>query len=303
MKKFLSLTALILALSILLCGCDLLNITDNGEPEKNPEVAYEVLNGNVPYFTEDEITDESFEHYSELDSLGRCGAVWACIGTDIMPPEGDERGDINHVNPSGWVQAKYDTSLVSGGYLYNRSHLIGWQLTDEDDNERNLITGTRYFNVEGMLPFENMVARYVKETGNHVMYRVTPDYKDNNLVATGVTMEAISVEDDGEGILFCVYVYNYQPGIIINYATGESRLDDGAVIPEDDTPAPAPDGGNDDNLDANDGTYVLNVSSMRFHKPNCSGVATMKEENKQTYTGSREDLITEGYEPCGTCKP
>ncbi len=301
MKRLLPLIALILSLSILLCGCDLFGTPDNGEPSENPTVAYEVLNNNVPYFTEDEITDESFEHYSELDSLGRCGVVMACIGPDLMPPEGDERGEINHVTPSGWVQAKYETSLVSGGYLYNRSHLIGWQLTDEDDNERNLITGTRYFNVEGMLPFENMVARYIKETDNHVMYRVTPDFKDNNLVATGITMEAMSVEDNGEGILFCVYVYNYQPGIIINYATGESRLEGSSEAPS--TPEQTPDGGEDDTVTPGEGTYVLNVSSMKFHDPDCSGVATMKEENKQIYNGSRQDLIDEGYSPCGTCKP
>ena len=149
----------------------------------------------------------------------------ACIGTDLMPADGEERGSISHVYPSGWEQNKYDTQLVEGGYLYNRSHLIGWQLTAENDNEKNLITGTRYFNVEGMLPFENMAADYLHEyEDNHVLYRVTPIYDGSNLLASGVLMEAYSLEDSGEGLTFCVYVYNVQPGIEIDYATGENQL-------------------------------------------------------------------------------
>lgn len=198
---------------------DTISVTDipayAGEP-------YVVLNNNVPYFTEEELTTESYEYYSELDALGRCGVTHACIGQDIMPTE--ERGSISHVNPTGWHTVKYD--VVSGKYLYNRSHLIGHQLTGEDANEKNLITGTRYFNVDGMLPFENMVADYVTETGNHVMYRVTPIFEGDNLLASGVQMEAKSVEDDGESILFNVYVYNVQPGVVIDYATGESWLSD-----------------------------------------------------------------------------
>ena len=143
------------------------------------------INEGQPGFTLDEITTTSYEHYSELDRLGRCGVVMACCGRDLMPA--GERGSISSVYPSGWKQAKYD--FVDGTYLYNRCHLIGWQLTAEDANERNLITGTRYINIEGMLPFENMVADYIKETGNHVMYRVTPIYEGNNLVASGVQME------------------------------------------------------------------------------------------------------------------
>ena len=184
--------------------------------------AYVVINDNQPEFTEADYTTESYEEYSPLDSLNRCGVAMACIGKDIMPTE--ERGSIGQVKPSGWQTVKYD--IVDGKYLYNRCHLIGYQLTGENANERNLITGTRYLNVEGMLPFENMVADYVKETGNHVLYRVTPVYDGDDLVARGVQMEAWSVEDSGEGICFHVYCYNNQPGIEIDYATGNSALSD-----------------------------------------------------------------------------
>ena len=193
--------------------------------------AYVQLNGGTPFFTEADYTTTAYENYSELDSLGRCGVVMACLGKETMPAEGEKRENINNVTPSGWVQKKYDDSLVSGGWLYNRCHLIGWQLSAENDNERNLITGTRYFNAgnseeQGMLFFENMVADYIKETGNHVIYRVTPVFEGNNLVASGILMEAYSVEDNGEGICFNVYFYNVQPGVEIDYATGESKLAD-----------------------------------------------------------------------------
>lgn len=183
--------------------------------------AYIEVNGNVPYFNDSELVTTSFENYSSLDSLGRCGIAYANICTEIMPTE--ERGSIGSVKPSGWGSVKYD--CVDGKYLYNRCHLIGFQLAGENANEKNLITGTRYLNVDGMLPFENMVADYVKETNNHVLYRVTPVYDGNNLVASGVLMEAKSVEDKGEGILFNVYCYNNQPGVSINYADGSSQLD------------------------------------------------------------------------------
>ena len=179
---------------------------------------YVIINGNIPFFTSEEITAEAFEYYSEQDELGRCGMVWACIGQEIMPTE--ERGSIGHVRPAGWHTVKYD--VVDGLYLYNRCHLIGYQLAGENDNINNLITGTRYLNVVGMLPFENQVANYVENTGNHVMYRVTPIYEGNNLLANGVLMEAYSVEDEGEGLCYNVFVYNVQPGIIIDYATGDS---------------------------------------------------------------------------------
>lgn len=241
---------------------------------------YVVINDNKPEFLEKEICKSSYESYSELDSLGRCGVAEACIGIDLMPTE--ERGAIGQVKPSGWKTIKYD--FVDGKYLYNRCHLIGYQLSGENADERNLITGTRYMNVQGMLPFENMVADYVKETGNHVMYRVTPVYDGENLVARGVHMEAYSVEDQGKGIEFNVYVYNNQPGVIIDYATGESKLDDSQPAEEI-------------------STYILNRNTQKFHEEDCKQADTIKESNKEVYQGSRENLINQGYSPCGECKP
>lgn len=181
---------------------------------------YVVLNNNEPNFTESDYTTDSFERYSELDSLGRAKVAYANIGVDLMPTE--ERGSIGQVKPSGWHLVKYD--IVNGKYLYNRCHLIGFQLTGENANEKNLITCTRQMNTVGMLEFENKVANYIKSTNNHVLYRVTPIYKDDNLLASGVVMEAYSVEDSGEGIKFNVFVYNVQDGIDIDYKTGDSKL-------------------------------------------------------------------------------
>jgi len=246
----------------------------SGEP-------YVALADNVPSFLPGEMTTSSYEVYSPLDGLGRCGAASACVGVDLMPTE--ERESIGQVKPSGWQTVKYD--CVDGKYLYNRCHLIGFQLTGENANKQNLITGTRYMNVDGMLPFENMVADYVKETGNHVLYRVTPIYDGDALVAGGVQMEALSVEDKGTGISFNVYVYNVQPGVEIDYATGESWLE-GESRPE-----------------APETAYVLNTSSKKFHLPACSGASSMKKENREEYSGSRESLIEQGYKPCGTCNP
>lgn len=250
---------------------------------------YVNLNGGEPQFTEEEITDKSYEFYSELDSLGRCGYTIACIGKDIMPTE--DRESISSVKPSGWINKAYDSSLVDGRYIYNRCHLIGFQLTGENANKQNLITGTRYMNVDGMLPFENMVADYVKETNNHVMYRVTPIYVGDNLVASGVQMEAFSVEDNGEGICFNVYVYNVQPGITINYATGDNWLT-GGEIPE-----------TEPETEAWDGKYILNINTKKIHKSTCSGAQDIKSENRQDYEGSLDELIADGYTGCGTCKP
>lgn len=180
--------------------------------------SYVIINNNVPDFDKRDYVSEGFEKYSKLDVLGRGGVAYANLCKETMPPEGDKRGDISKVKPTGWKQKKYD-----GEYLYNRCHLIGYQLSDEDDNELNLITGTRYFNVEGMLPFENKVAGYLKENrDNHVLYRVTPIYEGTNLLASGVQMEAYSIEDSGKGVSFNVYIYNVQPGIKIDYATGNS---------------------------------------------------------------------------------
>lgn len=242
--------------------------------------AYVTINGNQPTFTETDKTETSYEYYSELDALGRCGVAHANIGIDLMPTE--DRESIGHVKPTGWNTAKYD--VVDGKYLYNRCHLIGFQLTGENANKKNLITGTRYFNVDGMLPFENMVADYVKETENHVLFRVTPLYEGDNLVASGVQMEAWSVEDNGEGICFNVFVYNVQPGVTINYATGESSL-----TSEEKT--------------TGESSYILNISGKKFHMPECSAISNIKVENKERYDGNREELISQGYEPCGKCNP
>ncbi len=182
--------------------------------------SYVIVNDNIPYFKEEEYTTDSFEKYSELDSLGRCGVAYANISKELMPTE--KRGSIGSIKPSGWHTIKYDH--IDGKYLYNRCHLIGYQLTGENANEKNLITCTRSMNTKGMLQFENMVTKYIKDTGNHVLYRVTPVFEGNNLVATGVEMEAYSVEDNGKGIKFNVFVYNIEDGIIIDYKTGDSKL-------------------------------------------------------------------------------
>ncbi len=179
---------------------------------------YVELNGNIPHFDESDYSDDSYERYGDLDDLGRCTAATALIGRDIMPEE--ERGKIGQIKPTGWQIAKYD--FVDGKYLYNRCHLIGYQLAGENANEKNLITGTRYMNVDGMLPFENEVAEYVRNTDNHVLYRVTPIFSGNNLLAEGVVMEALSVEDKGKGVCFNVFCYNVQPGVLIDYATGKN---------------------------------------------------------------------------------
>jgi DNA-entry nuclease len=241
---------------------------------------YVVVYDNLPDFPEEAKVAECFEEYGDLDALNRCTVAYACVGIDTMPTE--KRGNIGSVKPTGWQVAKYDS--VDGKYLYNRCHLIGFQLTAENANERNLITGTRYMNVDGMLPFENLVADYVKETDHHVLYRVTPIFSGDNLVADGVQMEAWSVEDAGEGVCFNVFVYNVQPGIEIDYATGESWLsgESGPSV---------------------QGTYILNTNSKKFHLPDCSGAASISEANRKDYTGSRSDLISQGYDPCGQCKP
>lgn len=270
---------------------DIATTADVFVPEQVPSytgAAFTVVHDNVPYFAESDLTTESYETYAPLDNLGRCGVAMACVGQDLMPTE--KRGSIGQVKPSGWRMAKYDN--VDGKYLYNRCHLIGYQLSGENANESNLITGTRYLNMEGMLPFENMVADYVKETGNHVLYRVTPVFAGNDLVANGVLMEAYSVEDKGEGICYCVYAYNVQPGIGIDYATGESHLAEEADVTEN------------TGVDVSDEEvheYVLNDNTMKFHKPECAGVKKMK--NPQHVTATREEVQNGGYEPCNMCRP
>lgn len=262
---------------------------------------YVEINDNQPEFEDYELTTEAFEEYSELDELGRCGTAEACVGEETMPTE--ERGNISSIKPTGWKNKDYDN--VDGGRLYNRCHLIGFQLTGENANEKNLITGTRYMNTEGMLPFENMVADYVHETDNHVLYRVTPIFDGDDLVASGVQMEAESVEDDGAGVCFNVYVYNVQPQITINYATGDNWESDTVESDKD-----LSEYDETDRLEDPEGswaeeeqTYILNVNSHKFHLPECSGAKDMKEQNKREFTGTRSELIEEGYEPCGSCNP
>ena len=269
--------------------------------------AYISVNGNVPYFTAAELTTTSFETYSDLDTLGRCGVTYACIGQDLMPTE--ERGSIGMVKPTGWHTVRYD-ELVDGKYLYNRCHLIGYQLTGENANTQNLITGTRYLNIEGMLPFENMVADYIQETNNHVLYRVIPIFEGNNLLANGVLMEGYSVEDKGAGVSYCVFAYNVQPGIEIDYATGESKLADGAQQEEQKTatvtPTPSPEPEKQEpatGSEASQADYILNTNTKKFHYPTCSSVNDMKEKNKQEFFGTRDEAISNGYSPCGRCKP
>ena len=279
---------------------------------------YTAVNNNEPYFTSDNLTTEAFENYSELDALGRCGVAYANVCLETMPTE--KRGSISEVKPTGWHSVKYDN--VDGKSLYNRCHLIGYQLTAENANQQNLITGTRYLNVDGMLPFENMVADYVKETDNHVLYRVTPVFTGDNLVADGVLMEGYSVEDEGDGICFCAYAYNVQPGITIDYATGDSWLS------SENGNSDSSSGGNsavsqsaadksgtqqaavqtesvkETSAPVSTGTeYILNTNTKKFHYPSCSSVKQMKASNKKEYTGSRDDLIAQGYDPCKKCNP
>lgn len=267
----------------------------NGQP-------YVEINNNVPLFHDSEKNTNSFELYSELDSLGRCGVAYANISIETMPTE--ERGTIGDVRPSGWHTVKYN-DLIDGNYLYNRCHLIGYQLAGENANIKNLITGTRYLNIQGMLPFENMVCGYVQETGNHVLYRVTPIFEGNNLVASGVTMEGFSVEDNGKGICFYVYAYNIQPGIIIDYLSGDSERDPNYVANDNKDSQQQADAKENEkeSVDYPDGTYILNTNTHKFHYPNCKSVEEMAEKNKKVSTETREKLIEQGYSPCKRCNP
>lgn len=297
-KPWIRLFPILIAAAVLFSGCSLLEEMDSHSQattlsiEDVPEFSespYVEINGNEPDFSQQEKEEgDSFESYSRLDSLGRCGVAYACIGQDLMPTE--DRESISQIKPSGWQTAEYD--FVDGKYLYNRCHLIGFQLTGENANERNLITGTRYMNVEGMLPFENLVADYVKETGNHVLYRVTPVFEGQELVARGVEMEAWSVEDQGDGVCYHVYVYNSQPGVTIDYATGNSW--------ETGEEAPSSQQGE---ASSEQEEYILNTHSHKFHLPDCPSADSIKESNREEYHGSREELLQQGYEPCGSCNP
>ena len=244
--------------------------------------AFAVIHENIPYFKTEEITSVAFEQYAPLDFLDRCGVCIASVGTELMPKEARE--SISSVKPSGWQSI--EMKQVDGGHLYNRCHLIGFQLTGENANPRNLITGTRYLNVEGMLPFENMIADFIKETGYHVMYRVTPVFEGQNLVASGVLLEGFSVEDRGAGICFCVYCYNVQPGVTISYADGFAKAGSSLSNP---TPG--------------EKTYVLNTNSRKFHRLDCESTADISQKNKEVTALSRDDLTAQGYAPCKNCNP
>lgn len=330
-RRFLSaLLALILTFSLILTGCDFTfgegvvpdstpqtNLTPPESPE-NPENpspegpddeyeaptltpepgVYEEVNGNIPYFTEGEITTESFERYSARDPLGRCGVAFACIGIDLMPTELRDFS-LASISPSGWeTNGKsnnnvYSTSIVPNGYIYNRCHLIGYQLTGETTNKDNLITGTKQLNSYAMLPVENMIADFIKDTGYHVMYRVTPVFEDSNLLASGVLLEAYSVEDEGEGICMCIYIYNAQPGIEINYLTGENKLAD-----------------SEDNTDEDDGTvksFIINISSGKIHTSGCKSAPKPDSVNYEAFEGTltelKEKYPSPEHSPCGNCKP
>ena len=339
MKKTNAIVSLLLALVITLCGCTAVNDTNVNTDipgiEQQTEVGYQetetqktetnsseestqtqetlsgsfdiksipaysgkayiAVNDNNPYFTESDLTTKSFEKYAPLDSLGRCGVAYANVGIDIMPTE--KRGSIGMVKPSGWHSIKYEN--VDGKYLYNRCHLIGYQLSAENANTSNLITGTRYLNIQGMLRFENMVADYVKETKNHVLYRVTPIFEGKNLLASGVLMEGYSVEDDGAGICYNVYCYNVQPGIKINYATGDSEAEDGSAPYGSSAVVTKPSQQNNSSKT----TYIGNKNTKKFHYPDCSSVDQMKDSNKVYLNGTRDQAIQQGYDSCGRCCP
>lgn len=334
MKKITSVLIIMLSCLLILSGCTGDNIVNSGQnvndgsyttsvessqiqnEEKGPETKsnkseqitfdykdipqysgepYVVVNNHKPFFSEKDYTTTSFEKYSPHDSLGRCGVAFANIGEDLMPTEA--RGSIGMVKPTGWHSIRYEN--VDGRYLYNRCHLIGFQLTGENANEENLITGTRYMNINGMLPFENMVADYVSETGNHVLYRATPIFEGDNLLASGVLMEGWSVEDDGEGICYNVFCYNVQPGIIIDYSNGDSKAKDGSKpYGSSDTSTPS-----SKQNSAGTTTYIANKNTKKFHYPYCGSVGQMKEKNKKPLTCTRDEAIRQGYSPCGNCNP
>lgn len=243
---------------------------------------YTEVNGNIPFFKDIDF-DEDLLKLTEPDEFGRCGQVIACLGTNTMPTE--ERQGIGMIKPSGWHTAKYP-DIIDDIYLYNRCHLLAYQLTGINADTRNLITGTRYMNVNGMLHFEDKTASYIKNTGNHVIYRVTPIFEKNELVARGVLMEAYSVEDNGNGLMFCSFCYNVQPGIIIDYSSGESEADMTSDNNKDEYPE-----------------YILNRKTHKIHLPDCQSVSRMSEKNKLEFQGDIQELISSGYSPCKECEP
>ena len=281
-KLFVSL----LAVLVLLCGCEEPGAVQSPGIDLNAIAVwdgqpYVVVDNNEPGFTEADLTTNAFEQYSALDSLGRCGTAYACVGQALLADE--DRGSIASITPTGWVNREYD--FIDGNYLYNRCHLLGFQLTGNSANKRNLITGTRYLNIQGMLPFENQVADHVKDFGHHVLYRVTPVFHQEELVCRGVQMEAYCVECGNEDpFMFHVFCYNIQPGVLIDYQTGESTF-------------------SEIGLNSEKKTYVLNTSSKKFHDPDCSNADNISQKNREEITCTREELLYRGYEPCGVCKP
>ncbi|MQN02335.1 MAG: hypothetical protein DUD27_00080 [Lachnospiraceae bacterium] len=270
-----------------------------GVPKWNKKSPYVKIHKNKPYFSKNELKGrKSYEKYGKLDSRGRCTLAVSCIGTNLMPTA--KRGAIGMVKPTGWHTVKY--AGIDGNYLYNRCHLIGYQLTGENANRRNLITGTRYMNVEGMEPFETKVAQYLhSHRKSHVLYRVTPVFKGNDKVARGVLMEAQSIEDRGRGIKFCVFCYNVQPGVTIKYSDGSSR----GPAYNGRTPSTRKKTVTSRSSQSRSGThtYVLNTNTKKFHKPSCSSIKRMSARNKKTVKERRKDLINQGYSPCKRCNP
>lgn len=286
--------------------------------------AFCYVNENKPGFAPEEIWTSTQESLDQLDELGRCGTANSCIGIDGMPTEG--RGDISEVHPSGWHSDRYD--FIEGEALYNRCHLIAHQLSGDDAVPRNLITGTSYMNRDGMLPFETAIGNYVRDTENHVMYRVEPIFVGDELICRGVHMEAISVEDKGEGLSFNVFCYNVQPGIDIDYLTGDNGLSEDTAMLEEyqsgrfaiiantrgevtdnsfiaDSEQPEEDKSNEAQEEQTSPvrTYILNTNTGKFHYLDCRSVKDMKDKNKQEVEATREEIIARGFEPCGNCKP
>ena len=249
----------------------------NGNAPSFSGNSFTILNDNIPVFASDDFNTKVFEHYSELDYLGRCGVAYANLGIELMPFK--KRTAIGMIKPTGWHTIRYDN--IEQNYLYNRCHLIGYQLAGENANIKNLLTGTRFMNVMGMLPFENLVANYIRKTHNHVLYRVTPLFTGTNLLANGVQMEAMSIEDYGKGIMFNVYVYNSQPGIVIDYATGKSERGTGLIT--------------------NSGYYILNVRTGVFHTVKCDSLTGLKVRNMMKYNGSKSDLVMLKFKSCSRC--
>lgn len=277
-------------------------------PSYNGNASVQV-NGNVPYFTDDEIqyakSNPGFEIYGDQDCLGRCTTAWASVGIETMPADGEERGEIGQINPTGWQTVEYDS--VPGKYLYNRCHLLGWQLTNENSNAKNLITGTYAMSVDGMLKYEDDVASYVKSTGNHVLYRATPLFVGDELLARGVLIEARSLEDDGAGLQFCVWVYNAQAGITIDYADGSSSETPLLSAAEESTAVAETESAEEATANTateeQTHTYILNTNTGKFHVMGCSQVKRMKDANKSEVESTRADMIARGYSPCQKCNP